>query len=83
MNYLLLHAMAAFLVLPGMVAFFIPLAWVAPGGPDRFANPFGLVPLAIGVAPIAHRRLFRLRQCYFIIVVSQDIIGTVKHGKIS
>lgn len=50
MNYLLLHAMAAFLVLPGMVAFVIPLAWIAPGGPERFGNPVGLVPLAIGVA---------------------------------
>jgi protein-S-isoprenylcysteine O-methyltransferase Ste14 len=49
MNALLPKAIVAFLALPGMVAFLIPLALLAPGGVDTFSNPVGFIPLCVGV----------------------------------
>ena len=49
MNALLPKAILAFLALPGMVAFLIPLALVAPRGLDTFSNPVGLLPLCVGI----------------------------------
>ena len=49
MNALLPKAILAFLALPGMVAFLISLALVAPGGLDTFSNPVGLLPLCVGI----------------------------------
>ena len=49
MNALLPKAILAFLALPGMVAFLIPLVLVAPGGLDTFSNPLGLLPLCVGI----------------------------------
>lgn len=43
------RALFAFLVLPGMVAFAVPLLLVAPRGLDREFNSLGLVPLTAGV----------------------------------
>jgi protein-S-isoprenylcysteine O-methyltransferase Ste14 len=49
MNALLPKAIVAFLALPGVVAFLIPLALLAPGGLGTFSNPVGFVPLCIGI----------------------------------
>ena len=49
MNALLPKAILAFLALPGMVAFLIPLWLLAPGGLDTFSNPLGLLPLCVGI----------------------------------
>ena len=43
------RALFAVLALPGMVAFVVPLAWAASSGRARFAQPFGLVPLVLGI----------------------------------
>jgi protein-S-isoprenylcysteine O-methyltransferase Ste14 len=49
MNWLFWQAVIAFLALPGMVAFVVPLLVLAPVSPSSFAEPWGLIPLAIGV----------------------------------
>jgi protein-S-isoprenylcysteine O-methyltransferase Ste14 len=46
---LLGRAMLAFLILPGTVAFFVPLFLLAPGGPGFFVDALGLVPLVAGI----------------------------------
>jgi len=46
MNRLFWQALFAFLALPGIVAFGVPLLVLAP---SRFFDPFGLIPLAVGV----------------------------------
>jgi protein-S-isoprenylcysteine O-methyltransferase Ste14 len=46
MNRLFWQAVLAFLALPGMVAFVVPLWLPAPGS---FAEPLALIPLTIGV----------------------------------
>jgi protein-S-isoprenylcysteine O-methyltransferase Ste14 len=43
------RALLAFLALPGMVAFAVPLLAFAPRGLDRSFSPIGLVPLAAGI----------------------------------
>ena len=43
------RALVAFLVLPGMVAFAVPLLWLAPRALDRSFDVLGLVPLTLGV----------------------------------
>ena len=43
------RALFAFLALPGTVAFMVPLL-IAPGGAGSFVQPWGAVPLALGVA---------------------------------
>ena len=43
------RAVIAFLALPGIVAFFVPVAWLWLVG-KPFAQPIGLVPLVLGVA---------------------------------
>jgi protein-S-isoprenylcysteine O-methyltransferase Ste14 len=49
MDTLLPKAIVAFLALPGMVAFVIPLGLLAPGGMDSFSNPVGFIPLCVGI----------------------------------
>ena len=49
MNRLFWQAVLAFLVLPGMVAFVVPLLLLADGRPGAFSEPLGLLPLALGV----------------------------------
>jgi protein-S-isoprenylcysteine O-methyltransferase Ste14 len=49
MNSLLARATIAFLLLPGTVAFLIPLFLLAPGGPGSFVNWQGLIPLGLGI----------------------------------
>jgi protein-S-isoprenylcysteine O-methyltransferase Ste14 len=49
MNGLLARAMLAFLILPGTVAFLVPLWLLAPGGGRSFVNPLGLIPLVAGI----------------------------------
>jgi protein-S-isoprenylcysteine O-methyltransferase Ste14 len=48
MNRLLVRATIAFLLLPGTVAFLVPLLLLAPGGPGSFVNWLGLIPLGLG-----------------------------------
>jgi protein-S-isoprenylcysteine O-methyltransferase Ste14 len=50
MNALFLRAVLAFLVLPGTVAFLIPLLLIAPEGSRSRVDPLGLVPLGFGIA---------------------------------
>ena len=45
---LLARAMLAFLVCPGMMAFFVPLVLLAPGGSESFVDALGLLPLLVG-----------------------------------
>jgi protein-S-isoprenylcysteine O-methyltransferase Ste14 len=42
------RALLAFLALPGVVAFAVPIAWLLGAGRTRLVQPLGLVPLAIG-----------------------------------
>lgn len=48
MNSLLARALMAFLALPGVVAFLVPLL-LARAGSAAFSNPWGLVLLGVGV----------------------------------
>jgi len=43
------RALIAFLMLPGMVAFVIPTAWLWRTDHTQLAQPFGLVVLALGI----------------------------------
>ncbi|AYC33256.1 isoprenylcysteine carboxylmethyltransferase family protein [Pseudomonas cavernae] len=43
-----IRALLAFLALPGVVAFAVPLIWLAVSAHTRLVSPFGLVPLSIG-----------------------------------
>ena len=49
MNGLFLKALLAFLALPGMVAFVVPLLLVTPAGRRHRIEPLGLAPLVLGV----------------------------------
>ena len=49
MSSLLVRAIAAFLLLPGMVAFAVPIFLLAPRKPFSLFNPLGLAPLAVGI----------------------------------
>lgn len=45
---MLARALFAFLALPGMVAFAVPLFWLALGGHTVLLHPLGLMPLLVG-----------------------------------
>ncbi|WP_148717069.1 methyltransferase family protein [Chitinolyticbacter meiyuanensis] len=45
---MLARALFAFLALPGMVAFAVPLFWLARGGHTVLLHPLGLMPLLVG-----------------------------------
>ena len=47
MNGLLARALIAFLILPGVVAFLVPLLLLGPGT-TGFSNKWGVVPLSVG-----------------------------------
>ena len=49
MNGLPGRALIAFLVLPGVVAFLVPLLLLAPGDARAFSNSLGAAPLGVGV----------------------------------
>ena len=49
MNRLFWQAVLAFLVLPGTVAFVVPLLLIAPAAPGPFIDASGLIPLALGI----------------------------------
>jgi protein-S-isoprenylcysteine O-methyltransferase Ste14 len=49
MTGLFWRAVVAFLVLPGMVAFMVPLWLFSPGGVDAFIDAWGLLPLGLGL----------------------------------
>ena len=49
MDSLLPKAIVAFLALPGMVAFVIPLWLLAPGDFNAFTNRLGFIPLGLGI----------------------------------
>jgi protein-S-isoprenylcysteine O-methyltransferase Ste14 len=49
MNPLFWQAVLACLALPGTVAFVVPLLLLANGRLDTFSEPWGLLPLALGV----------------------------------
>jgi protein-S-isoprenylcysteine O-methyltransferase Ste14 len=53
MNSLFLRAVIAFLALPGMVAFVIPLFFVPPGASRELVQPWGVLPLMLGLAVLA------------------------------
>jgi protein-S-isoprenylcysteine O-methyltransferase Ste14 len=53
MNSLFLKAVVAFLALPGMVAFVIPLLWITPASRRRWVEPWGLLPLVLGLIVLA------------------------------
>ena len=53
MNSLFLKALFAFLALPGMVAFVIPLLLITPASGRVWVEPWGLVPLVLGVVVLA------------------------------
>jgi len=53
MNSLFLKALFAFLALPGMVAFVIPLLLITPASRRVWVEPWGLVPLVLGVVVLA------------------------------
>ena len=48
MNSLLGRALVAFLVLPGTVAFLVPLLFLSPGIHNQSINFLGLIPLVLG-----------------------------------
>jgi len=48
MNGLFARAVVAFLVLPGVVAFLVPLLFWGPGT-AAFSNRWGIVPLSVGI----------------------------------
>jgi protein-S-isoprenylcysteine O-methyltransferase Ste14 len=52
-NSLFLKAVLAFLALPGMVAFVIPLLLITPASRRRWVEPWGLGPLVLGLAVLA------------------------------
>jgi protein-S-isoprenylcysteine O-methyltransferase Ste14 len=60
MNGLLLRAVLAFLLLPGVVAFLVPLLLLAPAQPRSFDIVRGLVPLALGTTGL----LWCVREFY-------------------
>src|SRR5262249_56303603 len=41
-------ALLAFLALPGIVAFGVPVAWLVASSPTKLVQPLGLVPLICG-----------------------------------
>ena len=49
MNGLFLKALFAFVALPGMVAFVIPLLLITPASRRVWVEPWGLVPLVLGL----------------------------------
>ena len=53
MNGLFLKALFAFVALPGMVAFVIPLLLITPASRRVWVEPWGLVPLVLGVVVLA------------------------------
>ena len=53
MNRLLLRAVLAFLALPGMVAFVIPLLLITPSTRRQWVEPWGFVPLVLGLTVLA------------------------------
>ncbi len=46
---LFFRALFAFIALPGMIAFVVPLVWMAPGGREVSVDSVGIAPLAIGI----------------------------------
>jgi protein-S-isoprenylcysteine O-methyltransferase Ste14 len=46
---MLWRALFAFLALPGVVAFALPLSWVLRDGPAQIVQPWGAVPLTLGL----------------------------------
>jgi protein-S-isoprenylcysteine O-methyltransferase Ste14/membrane protease YdiL (CAAX protease family) len=46
------RALLAFLALPGVLAFAVPLAWLSSSGHTTLVQPMGLLPLLLGVAAL-------------------------------
>jgi protein-S-isoprenylcysteine O-methyltransferase Ste14 len=53
MNGLFIKALLAFLALPGMVAFVIPLLLITPADRRRWLEPWGAAPLTAGLVVLA------------------------------
>lgn len=47
---MLARAILAFVALPGVVAFLVPLWLLAPGSWNAFTNLLGVIPLSVGIA---------------------------------
>jgi protein-S-isoprenylcysteine O-methyltransferase Ste14 len=58
-NGLFWRALVAFLALPGIVAFAVPLLWLAPSRPRHF-DALGLLPLTVGIGAL----LWTVRDFY-------------------
>jgi protein-S-isoprenylcysteine O-methyltransferase Ste14 len=43
------RALLAFLALPGVVAFAVPVSWLLARGHTQLVQPFGLIPLVLGL----------------------------------
>jgi len=59
MNGLFLKALFAFVALPGMVAFVIPLLLITPASRRVWVEPWGLVPLVLGLIVLG----WTVREC--------------------
>lgn len=46
------RALLAFLACPGIVAIFVPLAWLAVTSHTQLVQPMGLAPLAVGLVAL-------------------------------
>ena len=53
MNGLFVRALLAFLALPGMVAFVVPLLLITPAERRQWIEPWGALPLALGLVVLA------------------------------
>jgi protein-S-isoprenylcysteine O-methyltransferase Ste14 len=53
MNGLFVKAVVAFLALPGTVAFVVPLLVITPPARRQWLEPWGLLPLALGLVVLA------------------------------
>jgi protein-S-isoprenylcysteine O-methyltransferase Ste14 len=62
MNKLLVRAMFAFLVLPGVVAFLVPFLLLAPGEPGLHFDVLGTIPLGLGLGLL----LWCVREFYVV-----------------
>ena len=45
-----LRALFAFLALPGIVAFAVPISWLVSTSRTQIVQPLGLLPLVVGIA---------------------------------
>jgi protein-S-isoprenylcysteine O-methyltransferase Ste14 len=75
------RALLAFLALPGVVAFAVPVAWVRSSGHTTLAHPLGLVPLAVGVAALLFVYAAAVAIAFHVrVVIAEEPWLAQKHG---